>query len=402
MNKTEMHMKSEQKIQNLIKSELLKTYLIHSFPYCEFTSISFTDIASELNKRKVPFKTNSSQCALIFLHAINYYFEKMKEVDTGEHAFYLYNMPESNLDELITFTLDAFKNTPTHLSITFKLHNLIFPACSNHEGITISSGEEVDSFGLFSTSTKEFTCINFEGKGFYSPFSKNDILREYIQKLNIFFYFMMMEKVINLQEQHKLNPPLINGLGLFNATDAHMITKYSAQIVDKTYPLMPYSEVLPISLSRFISRLEINSTLEKTLNEHIEVITQKTSQLYSDSSNEARRIKMAIDWYITSYANEDSVMAFLQLCMGLEAIFGDDQDQGGLTKTLGDRCAYLIGKNIKQRRNIKDAFNKIYTIRSKIVHGVINKIEHEDSHMLNYARGLLKTALGKEIANLNN
>ncbi|MCK7312796.1 HEPN domain-containing protein [Enterobacter bugandensis] len=402
MNKREMHIKSEQKIKKLVNSELLKTYLLNSFPYCEYTSRNFSEIATELNKRKVSFKIDSSQCALTFLHAINYYFEKMKEVDTGEQPFYLNEMPRDNLDELTDFISDAFKNTPANLSITFKLHNMLLPACSNHDGIIISLDKEVESIGLFATKSKEITCINFEGEGFYSPFSKNDILREYIQKLNIFFYFMIKTKAINLKDQSNINPPLMNGLGLINAIDAHMITKYSVKIVDRTYPLLPYSEVLPIGISRFISRLEINAALDKTLEEYIDVITQKSSQLYKDSSNEARRIKMAIDWYITSYANEDSVMAFLQLCMGLEAIFGDDQDQGGLTKTLGDRCAYLIGKNIRQRKNIKDAFNKIYTIRSKIVHGVINKIEHEDSYMLNYARELLQTALGKEIANLNN
>lgn len=109
---------------------------------------------------------------------------------------------------------------------------------------------------------------------------------------------------------------------------------------------------------------------------------------------------MAIGWYMNSSYNEDDTMAFLQICMGLEAIFGDDQDQGGLTKMLADRCAYLIGKNINQRRKIRESFGKIYTIRSKIVHGVINRLSDDDKFMRNYAKGLLQAALKKEIVNL--
>ena len=67
---------------------------------------------------------------------------------------------------------------------------------------------------------------------------------------------------------------------------------------------------------------------------------------------------------------------------------------------LADRCAYLIGKNINQRRKIRESFGKIYTIRSKIVHGVINRLSDDDKFMRNYAKGLLQAALKKEIINL--
>lgn len=387
-------------MRDIIDRELLMTHIVNAFPYCDTHSITFTELASELNKRKIPEKIDHSQCVLTFLHSINYYFSKIVKLDNDDKKHYLKDIPADELNKLSDFIFTTLINIPSQISVTFELGDLIFPECDAHAGIKISTDKKIESLGLFTPHSSPLSNITFNGYGFYSPFSKNDILREYTQKLNIFLYFMIREKVLIVKEDNEFNSPTLYGLGVFNQFNTHIIKKYLAKIIDSNYPSMPYSEILPIGLSGFISKLKINTESEQPLEIAIDLAAEKSSRLYVDSSNESRRIKMAIDWYLTSFGNEDSLMSFLQICMGLEAIFGDDQDQGGLTKMLGDRCAYLIGKNIQQRKNIKDGFNKIYTMRSKIVHGVINKIHREDLHMLSYAKELLYSAIKKELSNL--
>ncbi len=123
--------------------------------------------------------------------------------------------------------------------------------------------------------------------------------------------------------------------------------------------------------------------------------------LMGHDSKEASRIKAAIDWYVQSDVTEDDTMSFVQVCMGLESIFGDDDYEGGLTTILSDRCAYLIGKNIKERGEIKSDFRKIYQIRSKIVHGVRNHLSANEEHMLYHARYFLRKSILKELDNLD-
>ncbi|MBI0276284.1 hypothetical protein I6H07_10785 [Hafnia alvei] len=92
-------------------------------------------------------------------------------------------------------------------------------------------------------------------------------------------------------------------------------------------------------------------------------------------------------------------MSFIQVCIGLESIFDYDYE-GGLTNILSDRCAYLIGKNINDRKNIKKAFKEIYQIRSKIIHGVRNHLSEKEEYLRYVARMYLNKSIMREIDNL--
>lgn len=396
MQKNIIHPKSSEKMKTAINELISITRIENRIPRLDFVPKYFEDIATELNKRKEKTKINSFQCMITYFHKVSYFYTYILEKDIDYSTD---EVPPKERDELIEFIYNAFFNCPSSYTITFRFRDLLLPEHDLNKNIKIRTVKSHQlALGLFGNSQKNESDVEFYGTGLYTPYTKSDFLKEYLHDLNTFLYFITEHGLVISKE--KTDDQREFALGLYAEHDRHLIKKYTATIMDDNYPKELFTEPLPLSISKYISSLEIKPNKNKNPGVIINVISNTINHLIEDQSSEAKRIRMAIGWYMNSSYNEDDTMAFLQICMGLEAIFGDDQDQGGLTKMLADRCAYLIGKNINQRRKIRDSFGKIYTIRSKIVHGVINRLSDDDKFMRNYAKGLLQAALKKEIVNL--
>lgn len=396
MQKNIIHPKSSEKMKKIITELVAITRIQKRVPRLDFAPKYFEDIATELNKRKEKIKVNNFQCIITYFHKVTYFYTYIleKEVDYSTDE-----VPPKERDELIEFIYNAFLNCPSSYTVTFRFSELTLPEHDLNKNIKIRKVKSHQlALELFGNSQKTESEVEFYGTGLYTPYTKSDFLKEYLHDLNTFLYFITEHGLVISKEKTDDRPEF--ALGLYTEHDRHLIKKYTATIMDNNYPHELFTESLPLSISKYISSLELDLNGNKNPDEIIDVISNTINHLIEDQSSEAKRIRMAIGWYMNSSYNEDDTMAFLQICMGLEAIFGDDQDQGGLTKMLADRCAYLIGKNIIQRRKIRESFGKIYTIRSKIVHGVINRLSDDDKFMRNYAKGLLQAALKKEIVNL--
>lgn len=113
---------------------------------------------------------------------------------------------------------------------------------------------------------------------------------------------------------------------------------------------------------------------------------------------DAARIKSAIKWDFESSLDEldNPSLSLLQMCIGLEALLGDMRYEEGVTRTLSDRYAYLLGKNTEERNDIKAKFKKLYTTRSNIVHGKLVELESEAKELLRWGRQILGIATLKE------
>jgi hypothetical protein len=127
---------------------------------------------------------------------------------------------------------------------------------------------------------------------------------------------------------------------------------------------------------------------------------KRTGLLLDCPDKEAIRVRAAIEWSFDADAAETSTMSFIKTCIGLEALLGDDKKEGSLNETLADRCAYLVGRTIKDRAQIKSRFKEIYVIRSKIVHGVTSHLAHEELVNLHHGKLYLKEAIQAEISHL--
>ena len=180
-----------------------------------------------------------------------------------------------------------------------------------------------------------------------------------------------------------------------------------------------YLVYFPQTVSNYISKLRLNedilkppkfeTLLETFENKEIPTSNDKAKLLKNrfqypvkllktpDNDENAESIKSAIEWAFDSHANDNDTLAFIQACIGIEAVIGDDT-KDNITATLADRCAYLLGDSISARKKIRENFEKLYDIRSKIVHGRKACLDDEQRHFLDYAQIMLKRVIWKEIS----
>ena len=114
----------------------------------------------------------------------------------------------------------------------------------------------------------------------------------------------------------------------------------------------------------------------------------------------ALRVFAGLEWLFDSEATEDQTLAFLQACIGLEAMLGDDDKDEPLMQRLADRCAFLLGSGWKERGLLRDKFKAIYKLRSKLVHGRRRRLEPDEGKTLKAVNELLTRVIVKEIEHL--
>lgn len=123
-----------------------------------------------------------------------------------------------------------------------------------------------------------------------------------------------------------------------------------------------------------------------------------------DQSNELSSVgylKTAAEWAFESGANPDRTNSFIQLCVALEAILGEDsKSEIGLTEQLSDRCAFYIGTDMQSRQRIRDNFRDLYKHRSKLVHGKKAKLSGDDYASYSWGKKILDYIFMKELRNI--
>lgn len=116
------------------------------------------------------------------------------------------------------------------------------------------------------------------------------------------------------------------------------------------------------------------------------------------------RIKAAIEWWIDAALSQNQTIAFLQYCLGLEALLGEPSDtsarsqERGITERLADRYAYLLGKTQVSRSDLRNRFREIYNQRGDLVHQrAVNLPRPTTAHI--EAQRMLYKAIVQEINN---
>lgn len=199
------------------------------------------------------------------------------------------------------------------------------------------------------------------------------------------------------------------GLGFFASLSTYTIPKKYMVCVDQQGGAAPSVTLeLPIEICRLldshsfaddngqVAAAVASGTVDKLIISYLKA----SAQLHSTAKPEAMRVKSAIEWALDSYANDNPTLAFLQTCIALEALYGDDNDGENVTKTLSDRCAYLISSDIRGRKTIRDNFRSLYSIRSKIVHGSASSLASDEEHFLDWGKSILEYSIFKEIKHL--
>ncbi|RLB28207.1 MAG: hypothetical protein DRG87_09815 [Deltaproteobacteria bacterium] len=117
-----------------------------------------------------------------------------------------------------------------------------------------------------------------------------------------------------------------------------------------------------------------------------------------DSDDEyAEAIKAASEWYFEGASTENETFKLVKYVIALESLLGDPKKEDRIKDRLSDRCAYLLGISQKERAKVKETFEAIYEIRSKIIHRRRTRLEEEDIQLLKEAKKLLEKVITKEI-----
>lgn len=182
--------------------------------------------------------------------------------------------------------------------------------------------------------------------------------------------------------------------GLF--AHAHQIGKIKIQTTENSIWQRKNTIELPLEICVLLEKITEVQTDEDGIKKLLDSL-DAPARLIESNHEDCARIKAAIEWSFDSLTAENETMAFLKVCIGLEALLGENEAGPSLTEALSDRCAYLIATSIKNRRSIKDRFKEIYKIRSKIVHGAINHLDRDNLIQLEYAKIFLRSAIRKEM-----
>ena len=120
---------------------------------------------------------------------------------------------------------------------------------------------------------------------------------------------------------------------------------------------------------------------------------------FIESVSDAERIRTAIEWQFDADISNNETVAFLQRCIGLEAILGDDEQSRAIpiTEKLADRYAYLLGKTASERKQLKDEFVLVYRKRSDLVHARRSQLTAGDRVVVDGARTILSKIIMNEV-----
>lgn len=378
-----IHENSIKKIKLLIKNIVDNHKPNECNAYNYYDQENFDLIANELNKRKTEHKIDGIKCYIIFETVLNKIF-KDKDIENP-----------TTLNRFIDSVFDVYQNTPLDWRVSFHFKRLdLSHSISNFDLINLSH----DRYQTFESMLRydtynNYSVVEIHRSGFFSGLSSDEFIKQTTQYLNILILLLSSYGVL-VQDSKEFHSASLESI--LSGIDTKAVT---IRVVSDLYPSLFSRETsLPDSMQSYYGQFVVKSNNEPEIRKALII----ANSLASNNSKESLRIKSAIDWLVHSDIMEDSTMSFIQICIGLESIFGDDDYEGGLTNALSDRCAYLIGKNINDRKNIKKAFKEVYQIRSKIIHGVRNHLSEKEGYLRSVARTYLSMSIIREIDNLTN
>jgi hypothetical protein len=130
----------------------------------------------------------------------------------------------------------------------------------------------------------------------------------------------------------------------------------------------------------------------------VELALRRIGQIYRDDTF-PKRIFTACIWFFRAKFSNRPLDKLLEATIAIEVILGDREtaDGVGLTKLLGNRCAYMLGQSSKERDDIQKTFVELYKLRSAIVHSGKHRADQEEVRVVNEATKLCGRIIAHEI-----
>ena len=273
----------------------------------------------------------------------------------------------------------------------------------------------VGSYGNYSI-TKGQLYIRIQTSGYADGTLESSAVKKAYSKIK---QFILLAKIRDLLVEKEKNITNFWGLSGYPTEQGSPIFV----VYDKEPDTEKYLITLPKIVSEYISKVRIDEDILKpdryellvenfenkdalTPNDKVKILQKRFQYPIKllktpDTDADTEPIKTAIEWAFDSLTNDNETVAFIQACIGLEAILGDDEKeepQKSLQEKLADRCAYLLGKNFSERKNLRKNFIKLYQTRSKLIHGRKAELDKEHRGFLRFSQNILSRIIWKEIS----
>jgi hypothetical protein len=308
---------------------------------------------------------------------------------------------------LISFRLPSdvgihFRDTVGKYSLSDSMQ-IVSPDDSYDSILPLQSGiEQRDKIlfprlGLLSFYTPQKWCqksafVQFEAKGFIGWYLKTTPIEEVISSIKSLVGLALAVRLFKVKKK-QVDPIL-------------KTTEMSSLIVHRK--INDHWQVwstfkLPDDLSETLNRLEIISPADDLGSDIINKWTNMQLAAISTAfrnTDKSERILLAGQWLLDSYVGRNELLSFVQTTVAMEILLGDEikTDIIGIGELLRNRCAYLIGKTYDQRERILKDFEKVYNIRSKIVHRGKSKLNFDESNLFGKLQWMCTRVIAEELS----
>lgn len=258
-------------------------------------------------------------------------------------------------------------------------------------------------FGKYLARNKFYLCV--DEVGFTSGDNDDIAFSHALSKFKVMTHLLLLRGTFS---ERTISPILLYGLG----GRSHYVPNLVATVFDTERANEVHATaLLPIGISRQTDRLCLN-TENKTFQKaeslghdavavYLQAMSNQAVLLLNHKGPGSVPIRSAIEWAYEASTTDNDTIAFLQVCIGLEAILGDETTSESISATLADRCAYLLGNDIQGRQTIRENFKELYKRRSKLAHGRAIRLEPDEWGYFNWGKSILNHLIMKEMKHLN-
>jgi len=304
--------------------------------------------------------------------------ERIRKRQTGTRV----SLTDGEIEKTVNEMVETIKGIPYDYEIKFPLSNTVLPEDIQFNTTGISFQKNKDASGSLSRALKgpapqSWLVIN--ASGFLTDTSPGSVYEDALSKFKKILYLAYLTKSASFVDPKS-----------YFAT-----VKYFNVEILNIKAAKRFSYYLGEPLNKVLSKIQFEDlstpSFRKQVNEIISFVSLE--------SDDKKRINLSLEWAFDSLSAGNMTTTFIHKCIALEALLGDDVAESGLTATLSDRCAYLIGRTDSQRKKIRSQFRDLYKMRSKVMHG-ISRIKAKDRLVFTASDALLNELLLKEYLNI--
>jgi len=247
-------------------------------------------------------------------------------------------------------------------------------------GLMIGTGPEWEPGAVY---------VQMRVRGFVPPYGDSESFRVAISRLKALFGLWIAIRVVDLKSRNLGSAPKEYLIIHRNHPDGFKVDN-RLELAD--------------DFCAVLARMEAFDNSGKIKDEEVKKSwflqdLQKISDVFKnevDTSN----LLLAGQWVFDSHTDSDTLLTYIRSMVVLEILLGSQRDGSEMSigELIRNRCAYLIGKDFKQRQRIMDDLKKIYAVRSQIVHRGKARLTLSERTMLSRLQWMGNRVIQEEIA----